>query len=80
MNRVVNTEYVRHRLLWHGVLLILLSLLTGLLVPVLIIPRLGLSAHVGGLMNGMLLMLVGFLWPELALTRDQETLACALML
>ena len=39
------TMDLRRRLLWHGVFLILLALSTGLILPALTNPRLGLSAH-----------------------------------
>ena len=68
------------RLLRHGVFLVLLGLLTGLLVPVVRNPRLGLSAHVGGVMNGMLLLLFGFLWRELHLPSRAEAAAFGLLL
>ena len=50
-----------------GVLLFLIGLLTGFAIPVMQVPRLGLSSHLEAVMNGMLLMILGFLWPRLAL-------------
>lgn len=58
----------RRALLWHGVFLLLVGLLTGLIVPLLRNPRLALSAHLGGVMNGMLLLLLGLIWNELRLS------------
>lgn len=58
----------KRRLLWHGALLILVALATGIAIPVFENPRMGLSAHVGGVMIGMLLVLYGLLWPELRLS------------
>jgi hydroxylaminobenzene mutase len=46
---------------------VLLALLTGAFVPQYTTPRLGLSAHVGGVMNGTLMAVVGLLWADLAL-------------
>jgi hydroxylaminobenzene mutase len=46
-------------LVWHGVFLFLLGLLTGLAIPALTSPRLGLSAHMEALLNGMFLVIVG---------------------
>lgn len=54
-------------LLRSGFVLILLSLLTGLVLPMLASPRLGLSAHLAGLMSGTLLVLVGVIARTLAL-------------
>ena len=50
-----------------GVLLFLLGLLTGLAVPLMQIPRMALSSHLEGVMNGMLVMILGLLWPKLSL-------------
>jgi (hydroxyamino)benzene mutase len=54
-------------LLRLGVVLFLLGLVTGFLVPVLAIPRMGLSSHLEGLFNGIVLIVLGLLWPQLAL-------------
>ena len=56
-----------HRLLQAGVTLFLLGLLTGLVVPVVANPRMGLSSHLEGVMNGMVLVGLGLLWPRLRL-------------
>jgi len=58
-----------HRLLQAGMLLFLFALLVGLAVPRFAVPRLGLSAHLLGIMQGLFLMLTGVLWPQLRLTR-----------
>lgn len=50
-----------------GVLLALLGLLTGLVVPALAVPRLGLSAHILGVSGGFFLVVLGLLWPQLRL-------------
>jgi (hydroxyamino)benzene mutase len=55
------------RLLQLGFLLLLLAFLTGLAVPALHVPRLGLSAHVAGLLGGVLLLVLGSVAPRLAL-------------
>jgi hydroxylaminobenzene mutase len=57
-----------HLLLQLGTLLFLFALLVGFFVPKFAVPRLGLSAHLLGLMQGMFLILVGLLWPRLKLT------------
>jgi (hydroxyamino)benzene mutase len=56
---------VPRRLLWHGVFLLLLGLLTGFLVPALRNPRMGVSAHLEALMNGFFLLILGIIWREL---------------
>jgi hydroxylaminobenzene mutase len=56
-----------HRLILLGVSLFLIGLLTGLGVANFAIPRLGLAAHLEGLLNGMFLALLGLIWPRVAL-------------
>lgn len=63
------------RLLQLGALLFLLGLLTGLAVPALENPRMGLSSHLEALMNGMFLILLGLLWPKLGLSQTPLTIA-----
>ena len=57
----------RRRLLWHGVAIVLLSLVEGLAVPAFTNPRMTVVAHVGGIMTGMLTALLGLLWADLRL-------------
>lgn len=57
-----------HRLLQLGALLFLAALLVGLIVPKFAVPRLGLSAHLLGLLQGIFLMVLGLLWPRLLVT------------
>lgn len=60
------SEYGR-RLIRYGILLLLLGLSTGFLIPVLKNPRMGLSSHLEGTMNGMLLIIFGLIFPKLNL-------------
>jgi hydroxylaminobenzene mutase len=55
-------------LLWHGIALFLLGLLTGLAQPVLKNPRMGLSAHLEGVMNGTFLLALGAAWSKVRLS------------
>jgi hydroxylaminobenzene mutase len=57
-----------HRLLQLGILLFLLALLAGLAVSQFAVPRLGLSVHLLGIMQGLFLAVIGLLWPRLRLT------------
>jgi (hydroxyamino)benzene mutase len=57
-----------HRLLQLGTLLFLLGLLTGFAIPLLANPRMGLTSHLEGVMNGTFLLVVGLLWPRLRLS------------
>lgn len=63
------------RMAWHGVLLFLLSMLEGMVVQSLANPRLALSAHVGGAMSGMFLLLLGLAWSSLRLGPRAESWA-----
>ncbi len=49
-------------------LLFLLGLVTGLVVPLVANPRMGLSAHLEGLMNGTFLLALGSAWPRARLS------------
>ena len=53
-------------------MLFLLALLIGLAVPVFAVPRLALSVHLLGLMQGLFLLATGMLWPRLHFTRAQS--------
>jgi (hydroxyamino)benzene mutase len=57
------------RLLQVGALLFFLGLLVGLGVQRFAIPRLGLSTHLLGIMQGTFLIAAGLLWQKLKLTR-----------
>ncbi|MDB5226495.1 MAG: putative hydroxylaminobenzene mutase [Bacteroidota bacterium] len=57
-----------HRLLRLGVLLFLLGLITGFAVPAMKNPRMGLSSHMEGVLNGIFLIAIGLLWEKLLLS------------
>jgi len=65
------------RLCWHGMFLFLLGLITGLFVQLLENPRMGLSAHVEGVMNGILLLALGAVWHRVRLPARAATVALA---
>ena|SRR5215471_4065315 len=60
-------EY-RRRLLWHGMLLFLIGLLTGLAQQHFTNIRMALAAHLEGVMNGTFLLAVGAVWNEVGLS------------
>jgi hydroxylaminobenzene mutase len=62
-----------HKLIRYGVLLFLLGLITGVVIPIMQNPRMGLSSHLEGVQNGMLLMLFGLIWPKLDLSQRSLT-------
>ena len=55
------------QLIFLGVLLFLLGLVTGLVVPVFTNPRLGVSSHIEGVLNGILLIVLGLIWHKVNL-------------
>jgi (hydroxyamino)benzene mutase len=55
-------------LLWHGMFLFLLGLLTGLVEQQFSNPRMGLAAHLEGVMNGIFLVALGAVWMEVRLS------------
>ena len=71
----------RHRqLLRAGILLFLLALFTGMIFPQLKNPRMGLSAHLVGLIGGVFLVAVGSVWREITLSKRLAAIAfgCAI--
>ncbi len=58
----------KRRLMWHGMLLFLLGLFTGFAESKFANPRMGLAAHLEGVMNGTFLVLLGAVWMEVRLT------------
>ena len=58
---------VKRRLCGHGALLLLLGMLTGLVEAQFTNVRMGLAAHLEGIMNGILLLALASAWPELRL-------------
>lgn len=58
----------KRQLLWHGMFLFLLGLLTGLVEQKFNNPRMALAAHLEGLMNGTFLVVLGAIWLEIKLS------------
>lgn len=65
---ITNPHQQSSRLIFSGLLLFLMGLITGLLVPFFTNPRMGLSAHMEAVMNGMFLIILGLLWKKLLLS------------
>ena len=55
-------------IIWHGMFLFLLGLLTGFAGSHLVNPRMGLAAHLEGLMNGTFLIALGAVWKHVRLS------------
>src|SRR5262245_10985881 len=62
-------EDSRRRLVWHGMFLFLLGLLTGFVEQNFANPRMGLAAHLEGVMNGTFLVALGAIWTTVRLSR-----------
>jgi (hydroxyamino)benzene mutase len=58
----------KRRLMWHGMFLFLLGRLTGFLETKFVNPRMGLAAHLEGVMNGIFLLALGAAWSEVRLS------------
>jgi hydroxylaminobenzene mutase len=61
--------------MWHGMFLFLLGLVTGLLEQRFTNMRMGLSAHLEGLMNGSFLVALGAIWSAVRLPHPVKATA-----
>ena len=61
-------EGTKRRLLWNGMFLFLLGLLTGFAEQMFSNPRMGLATHLEGVMNGTFLLALGAIWFEIRLS------------
>ena len=66
---------MERNLIKHGFVLILLSLLSGFVIPLAEAPRLALSAHTIGLISGILLLTLSAVWKYLVISERQEKVA-----
>lgn len=73
-------ETISKRLIQLGILLFLFGLLTGFAVPMMSNPRMGLSSHLEGILNGIFLVVIGMIWPRLALSQGAQKAALGLIL
>lgn len=63
------------RLMWHGMCLFLLGLLTGFIESRFANVRMGLAAHLEGVMNGIFLVALGAVWTNVRLSPPTKTVA-----
>src|SRR5262249_42672120 len=63
------------QLMWLGMLLFLLGLLTGLAEQRFTNVRMGLAAHLEGVMNGIFLVALGAIWTEVKLPSPAKVMA-----
>ncbi|HZP39413.1 MAG TPA: hydrogenase [Methylomirabilota bacterium] len=62
-------------MLWHGLFLFLLGCLTGFVEDRFTNPRMGLAAHLEGVLNGIFLLALGAAWTEVRLPPRLEAAA-----
>lgn len=58
----------KRQLIWHGMFLFLLGLFTGFVEQQFHNPRMGLTSHLEGVMNGTFLIALGAIWNEVRLS------------
>src|ERR1700753_620331 len=75
IERRISMIATNRRLMWHGIFLFLLGLVTGMLERHFTNMRMGLSAHLEGVMNGTFLVVLGAIWTEVRLSPPAKTAA-----
>lgn len=65
MENIERNKWQSNWLMFLGVLLFLFGLIIGLFVPMMANPRMGLTAHLEGVMNGMFLVILALIWNKL---------------
>ncbi len=75
----MNEDRTAQRLMVLGAGLVMLGLLTGFVSGSLVNPRMGLVAHLEGLMNGTLMLALGAGWGRVRLPAGQARLTFALL-
>jgi (hydroxyamino)benzene mutase len=73
-------ENSNRRLMWHGMFLFLLGLATGFAEPRFANIRMGLAAHLEGVLNGTFLIALGAIWNEVQLLSPAKAIAYWTML
>jgi len=68
-------ESMNRRLMWHGMFLFLIGLMTGFAEPHFANIRMGLAAHLEGVMNGTFLVALGAIWTEVRLPPVTKAIA-----
>lgn len=75
LKKEMTVDNSKRRLLWHGMFLFLLGLFTGFVELKFSNPRMGLAAHLEGVMNGIFLLALGSIWAEVRLARRLKVTA-----
>ena len=68
------------KLIFFGLVLFLIGLIVGLFIHNMANPRMALSAHLEGVMNGMFLMILGLIWKRLILSKAMLTASYLLVI
>lgn len=68
------------RLLFAGILLFIIGIFSGIGAQLFMNPRLAVSGHLEGVLNGMFLLLIGLVWKRLVLGLSAQRIAFALLL
>ena len=63
----IGMETRNRQMMWHGMFLFLLGLITGFLEQHFTNVRMGLAAHLEGVMNGIFLLALGAIWTQVQL-------------
>jgi len=67
MKNNMQTKQYANWLLFLGIVLFLFGLFVALFIPLMKNPRMGLSAHLEGTLNGMFLVILGLIWSKVIL-------------
>jgi hydroxylaminobenzene mutase len=68
-------ECANRRLMWHGMFLFFLGLVTGFAEQRFANTRMGLAAHLEGVMNGIFLLALGSAWSDVKLSGAMKSSA-----
>ena len=68
MDEIKSKNDQSNKLLFLGLLLFLIGLIIGMIVPLFANPRLGVSSHIEGVLNGIFLIVLGLIWHKVDLS------------
>jgi len=68
MEKSLLIENQGNKLIFYGILLFFFGLIVGLFVPLMANPRMGVSSHLEGIMNGIFLVVLGLIWGKIKLS------------
>ncbi|MEJ2275638.1 MAG: hypothetical protein P8Y01_13880 [Woeseiaceae bacterium] len=80
MNHSATLEWAERLLIFTGIALFLAGLLTGFAIPLMENPRVGLSSHLEGVLNGVFLLALGAVWKRIGLAGRTHAVALGLVL